>query len=249
VPEEAVTAVLVDPTGERLYAGTRPPGVYITENGGNDWRECEGFARLPKDDWRNLGKLDRGPDGAQVRSLVAYPQAPARVVAGVESVGVFVSDDRGETWQRRSEGLQADVHHVLALDVDSYVAACGRGLYRTRNAGRSWTALDPRHDLFWYTYYREALVHDGTLYSGGQDRSEYRHLDEARATIVESDDEGRTLELVSHPGDDSEFAETWTAIGGRVLAGTSGGRLLVRDDANEWETVGTVPGEVRALEH
>lgn len=263
VPAEAVTAVLADPTGERLYAGTRPPAVYVSEDGGQSWRESEGFARLPKDDWRNLGKLDRGPDGVQVRSLAADPRAPDRIVAGVESVGVFVGGVdgrsptargteshgvRGETWVERAEGLHADVHHVLALDAETYVAACGRGLYRTRDAGRTWVKLDTDHDLFWYTYYREAFVRDGVLYAGAQDRSEARHRDEASATVVESGDEGRTLELAAHPGDDSEFAAAWTAVDGRVVAGTSGGRVIVRDDSEGWQTVGTVPGKVRALE-
>ncbi|PSP54702.1 glycosyl hydrolase [Halobacteriales archaeon QS_1_67_19] len=258
---KAVIAVTADPPGNRLYAGTRPPGVYVAELGGDSaiddqtsWRECEGFARLPKADWRNLGKLDRGPDGAQVRSLVAHPGAPDRVVAGVESVGVFASDDRGRTWERRSEGLQADVHHVCALGPRSYVAACGRGLYRTRDVGRTWVRIDTGHETFWYTYHQAAFVRDGTLYAGAQDRSEYRHLDAARATIVKSGDEGRTFESTGHPGDDAEFVEAWAGTDGRVIAGTSGGRLLASDErgrgdpeGDEWQTLGTVPGEVWSL--
>lgn len=119
-----------------------------------------GFQELPsREDWYT----PRHRDEAHVRSLGAHPDAPNRVVAGVEEGGVHVSEDRGESWTERRDGVQDDVHHVLVLGPETYVASCGDGLYRTRDGGRSWTRLD---DALSYRYFREATMHDGRLYCG-----------------------------------------------------------------------------------
>jgi len=154
VPQEEVYSVVASPDGERLYAGTHPAHLYVSTDSGETWDELEGFQELPsRDEWHT----PRHRNEAHVRSLGVHPETPDRVVAGVEVGGVHVSDDQGETWTERRDGVQDDVHHVLVLGADEFVASCGDGLYRTRDTGQSWTRLDTELD---HRYFREAFELD-----------------------------------------------------------------------------------------
>lgn len=241
VPEDAVTSVARS-ADRILYAGTRPAHVHVSEDGGESWTRSESFTALPgREDWVNLGSV-----GPQVRALAVHPDAPARLVVGVEAAGVYVSPDRGDTWTRRSRGLNVDVHDLTMLDGDDWIAACGRGCYRTTDAGRTWTALDTSAGQFWHTYHRESTVHDGTLYVGAQDRAAARYDDQASGLLLASNSNGRRWATEPYPGSEDAFVLAWAELDGGLLAGTNDGRLLVRRD-DEWETATTVPGTIRSV--
>jgi photosystem II stability/assembly factor-like uncharacterized protein len=242
LPADAATSVAVSPDGSHLYAGTRPAHLSVSEAGGDTWERSDAFAALPgREDWVNLGGV-----GPQVRSLAVHRGAPARVVVGVEAAGVFVSPDRGDTWQRRSNGLNADVHDLTVLASDDWIAACGRGCYRTTDAGRSWTALDTSPEQFWHTYHREAVVHDGVLYVGAQDRAAARYDDDAGGLLLASRTAGRDWTTEPYPGDADSFPLAWAEQGSRLLAATNDGRVLARD-TDGWRTAASVQAAVRSL--
>ena len=245
VPREEVYSVLRSPDGERLYAGTHPAHLYVSTDEGDSWHKLEGLQELPsREEWR----LPRHRNEAHVRSLGTHPDVPERVVAGIEVGGVRVSDDTGETWTERRDGLHDDVHHVLVRGSEEYVASCGGGLYRTRDAGRSWTRLDTDVD---HTYFREAFAAGGRLYAAAARSAPPSWGGEhgPDAALFESTDGGDTLESVSYPGEPEEFVLAWTALedgDGDVLAGTRGGHVLRRADG-EWRRVGSVPADIPSL--
>lgn len=242
VPREEVYSVLGGPRGDRLYAGTHPAHLYVSTDDGDSWRELVGFQDLPsRDTWHT----PRHRNEAHVRSLGAHPSAPDRVVAGVEVGGVHVSDDGGETWTERRGGLQDDVHHVLVTGPSEFVASCGGGLFRTRDAGASWIRLDARLD---HTYFREAFYHDGVLYAAAARGPPPSWSGErgADAALFESEDAGDVLTATPYPGGPEEVVLAWTVHGDRVLAGTHRGRVLARA-ADTWVEVGDVPAGIRSL--
>src|SRR5699024_6720415 len=91
-----------------------------------------------------------------------FRDAPDRLIAGVEVGGIHASEDNGQTWTERRNGLQDDIHHVLMLGAEEYIASTGGGLYRTRNAGRSWSRMDEQLDR---SYFRESFKSNGRLYT------------------------------------------------------------------------------------
>lgn len=236
VPREQVYAVGASPAG-RLYAGTRPAHVYVTDgdptDGGLGWQECEAFQQLPsRDEWR----LPRHEDLAQVRDLHVPDGAPDRVVAGVEVGGVHVSDDAGATWTERRDGVDDDVHELRVVGPDEFVAATGFGLFRTRDAGRSWTRLDEGYEQ---RYFRSVLAVDGDVYAGGAlaHTATWVENDADPALFVSRD--GGPLEPVDHPRPD-ETVTGLTAVDRTVLAGTHRGTVLA-ERADGWRVVGSLP--------
>jgi photosystem II stability/assembly factor-like uncharacterized protein len=242
VPREEVFSVATSPDGERLYAGTHPAHLYVSTDSGERWHELEGLQDLPsREEWHT----PRHRDEAHVRSLGTHPDAPERVVAGVEVGGVHVSEDRGETWTERRAGVHDDIHHVLVLDAEEYVASCGGGLHRTRDAGRSWTRLDEDLD---HRYFREAFAVDGQLYAAaaGGSPGTWNGSRGADAALFESTDGGDSFETVPYPGAPEEFVLAWASHDGRVVAGTNDGRVLA-SESDGWTTLGSVPVGIRSL--
>ncbi|WP_306060676.1 WD40/YVTN/BNR-like repeat-containing protein [Natronococcus wangiae] len=256
VPRDEVYAVAVSPDGNRLYAGTHPAHVYVSTDGGKTWTELKGFQELPsRDRWHT----PRHRGASHVRSLSVSPDAPDRVVAGVEVGGVHASDDGGETWTERRAGLEAereddlqyDVHHVLAVTAEEYVVSCGGGLYRTDDAGRSWARLDADVPG---PYFQEAFSSGGTLYAAAQTLPPTLPTGitydkrTVNASLFESTDGGETFERKPYPGAPDEFVYAWTESDRRVYAGTTAGRVISRE-TETWSTLGHVPGWIRSLSH
>jgi hypothetical protein len=256
VPRDEVYAVAVSPDGSRLYAGTHPAHVYVSTDEGRTWTELEGFQELPS---RSQWHTPRHRGKSHVRSLGVHPDAPDRLIAGVEVGGIHVSDDSGETWTERREGLelereddlQYDVHHVLVVTADEYVVSCGGGLYRTNDAGHSWTRLDTSLPG---SYFQEAFSYRGTLYAAAQTLPPTLPIGSTydkqmvNASLFESTDGGNTFESKSYPGAPDEFIYAWTETEGRVLAGTTEGRVIVREN-DTWTTLGHVSRWIRSLSH
>ncbi|WP_232702795.1 WD40/YVTN/BNR-like repeat-containing protein [Halobacterium wangiae] len=240
VPEETVYAVVVSPDGERIYAGTRPTHVYVSSLSQDghvrpealDWRELAGFRDLPsRDEWG----VPRHDNVAKLRSLCAHPDSPDRIVAGVEPGGVHVSEDRGETWDERSDGVHDDVHKLYTERDRVYVAATGVGLYRSTDVGRSWTRLDETVEQ---RYFRSVYSHDGVLYTSAAcvppNRWDQREADPA---VFQCRD-GTTLAAVAFPCPD-EVVVGWTTVGDDLVAVTHRGTVLRRRDGG-WTTVADI---------
>lgn len=247
-PRDEVYSVLEHPVGDRLYAGTHPAHLYVSTDvatstdAGESWNECEGLQDLPsRDSWHT----PRHRDEAHVRSLGAA--GDGRLVAGIEVGGVHLSEDDCETWRERRVGLHDDVHHVLVRGDDHWVASTGNGLYRTRDAGRTWTRLD--EDLG-HRYFREAFADDGRLYAAAAAGAppSWSGPDGTDAALFESDDDGETFQSVEYEGGPGEFVLSWTASGGSVYAGTTAGSVLRRDaETDRWIRIGTLPSGVASL--
>jgi photosystem II stability/assembly factor-like uncharacterized protein len=222
--------------GGTLYAGTNLPAIYRSHDDGGTWHELRSFQELES---RPHWESPEDPKRARIRNIATPPNRPDRLVVAIEVGGVHVSDDGGDTWRDCRENIEDDVHHVLPLTEDCWLAATGYfdldlehvglktglghatgwgGLYRTTDAGRSWKRLDVGND---YSYIRRAFTHDGTvLFSGAIGAPPAWEADEHEAALFESTDFGRSFERVSYPGEPNEVIEDWVVDeDGTVLCG------------------------------
>lgn len=265
--DHAVWSVLETSDGT-LYAGTNEPRVFRSDDTGDSWEDLPGFHDIPS---RSAWEAPGDPDRPRVRALASHTDHPDRILAGIESGGIHRTDDRGETWTDLRGTLEDDIHHILALGPDAYLAATGYldvfleplglghglglgGLYRTRDAGASWTRLDADHN---HAYIRYVFWHDGRLYYCGAINIPPVWTDEgADAVVFESDNLGRSFTQVGFPGAPREYIDAWAAYDDDVIAGASSytpntqsrrGRLLQRSADGTYRTVGRVPGRITGL--
>jgi molybdopterin converting factor small subunit len=156
----------------RLAVGISAVGVWLTEDAGATWEiSNSGIAPryLPEE---TLAK----PYGRCVHNMHRAPLRPERLFMQFHG-GVYRSDDAGRSWIDIAAGLPSDFGFPLVVDAadpDSAfviplnsdrdrVTADGRvRVYRTRDAGQTWTAADdglPREAYL--TVLRQAFGADG----------------------------------------------------------------------------------------
>lgn len=135
-----------DPGGTGwALAGTEPAAIFISQDGGESWRECPEVAEMRD---KNRWYLPYSPESGCVRGFAFHGK---RVYAAVEVGGLLYSDDKGETWElvegsRKSPsagssgGLHPDVHSVEVhpSSKELIFAPTGGGFYITKDGGVNW---------------------------------------------------------------------------------------------------------------
>lgn len=126
---DRVVAVAVHPAKSNLVYAATEEAVYKTRDGGRAWK-----------------RLSEGLTRVRVMNLVIDPKLPANVFAGTLADGVYKSPDGGRRWLPRNAGIQkgtisANVNQLVFDPRDSQIlyAATTVGVFRTRDAGQSWT--------------------------------------------------------------------------------------------------------------
>lgn len=127
-----VRSVAIHPDDpDLILAGTSAGQLYVSRDGGRGWVEAGPGASLA---------------GWVISDLAFDPDAPERLWAALWGVWgggmVLISDDLGETWTPRAEGLPGGQVYVLALAGGGRVYAGTRsGVFGSRDGGLSWRPL------------------------------------------------------------------------------------------------------------
>ena len=119
---ESFDAVVLESDGHRLYLGTRD-AVYISDDDGDTWRQTA---------------LPHGIQNLEIGGDAVYAWAGA-------DTGMFRSDDRGETWLPKNDGLIHPagtiprLRHILAT-TSRMIVAVGyhQGTWISRDRGDTW---------------------------------------------------------------------------------------------------------------
>lgn len=140
-----VPEVAVSPSApNKVFAGTRGDGVWLSEDFGASWsKPCYG---------------KRGP--GKVRCLTIDPRDPDTIYAGTEPIDVFISRDAAKNWKRLDSvwnipwvqtinyPVAAVEPHVRDITIDPkdpktmYVALQVGYMLKTTNGGDSWELLN-----------------------------------------------------------------------------------------------------------
>lgn len=118
-----------------LAAGTDDGLLWLTEDGGQEWREIN--RGLPKDRWVSRVVLSSHARPRMYASLNGYrddDMAPY----------VYASEDLGKTWKSIAANLPAEPVNVIKEDPvnpDVLYVGSDRGAYVSIDRGRSWQAL------------------------------------------------------------------------------------------------------------
>src|SRR6266849_2650313 len=187
--------VVPDPCNkERMYVAVSAGGVYRTEDGGSTWLARNNGVRV-------MFLPEKYPEFGQcVHKIVLHESRPERLFLQ-NHWGLYRSDNRGDSWQDIARGVpsdfgfamlmhphDADCVYIVPVESDEFRCTPDGHLrvYRTRNAGGSWEALDrglPQKGAY-ETVLRDAMSSDSLdpagIYFGTRSGTVYGSRDEGK---------------------------------------------------------------------
>jgi molybdopterin converting factor small subunit/photosystem II stability/assembly factor-like uncharacterized protein len=135
-----------------VYAGVDPAALFESRDDGRTWELNRGLWDQPsRPEWFP------GNGGLMVHTICTWPGDAQRLLVGISSVGVWVTEDGGRTWRIGNEGivprylpeealsqpLGRCVHHVerAPLRPERLFMQFHGGVYRSDDAGHTWTSI------------------------------------------------------------------------------------------------------------
>lgn len=214
------------------YGANEERGIYRSEDGGETWEMI-----LYVDE--NSGASDLAMDMTNPRILYAsfwdHRRLPWQVVSGGEGSGFWKSTDGGDTWEEINAGLP-DLMGKTAIDVSRanpdrlfamVEADPGGGLFRSDNAGASWSLVSDswtiRARAWYYIEVYADPLDDETVYV-------------MNAPFMKSVDGGRTFTNVSVPHGDQH--DLWiNPLDNEVMINANdGGANVSFNGGDSWST-------------
>ncbi|HEY7795006.1 MAG TPA: hypothetical protein VIA10_13450, partial [Gaiellaceae bacterium] len=123
--------------------------LFESRDGGLSWSLNEGLWNHPtRPDW------NPGNGGLCLHTIAPWPGDPSRLLVAISAVGVWLSDDGGETWRHSNDGIEPDyvpeeargnpiqhcVHDVRRAPSrpERLFMQFHGGVYRSDDAGEHW---------------------------------------------------------------------------------------------------------------
>jgi photosystem II stability/assembly factor-like uncharacterized protein len=193
-------------TPETVYAGIDPASLWVSEDGGDNWRINEALASHP-----TRAEWNPGAGGLCLHSIVVDPSRPERMWVAISSVGVMRTDDGGQSWRFVNKNTRAsylpDIYPEFGQCVHRLVQRPDQpetlyqqnhcGVYRSDNAGDDWRDIQgslPSEFGFPMALDRS---HPDTMYVIVE-KPEYRANFPEGFRVYRSPDGGETWELLTH---------------------------------------------------
>ena len=99
-PLERLWTVVPAEDDGHLYAGGAPGILFESHDGGASWELNQAFWEQPtRPDW------SPGAGGMCMHSIATWPGDPSRVALAISAVGVWLTDDGGQTWRHGNKNL------------------------------------------------------------------------------------------------------------------------------------------------
>lgn len=241
---------------QRVYIGTEPGGLFMSDDGGNTFELMRGL-------WDHPSRFEHwfggGRDYPGCCSIVIDPRDSNHLYAGISVGGVFESRDGGKSWEPRNKGLKAcylpnpdaevghDPHFMLASPANPDVLwqqnHCG--IFRSTDGGQTWQDISqPDHSA----YFGFAIALDekdpDTAWVVPAIDAEFRIAVDRALCVCRTTDGGKTWETLRNglPQEvtyDLVFRHALDITGDRLAFGTTTGNVFVSDDRGDhWRCVG-----------
>jgi photosystem II stability/assembly factor-like uncharacterized protein len=234
------------------YAGVDDAALFVSRDDGATWSELLGLTTHP-----TRPRWVPGFGGLCLHSILVDPGNERRLWVGISAVGVFRSDDAGETWKLCNNGLHnvapdfitdpemGRCVHKMVIDPNRpgvlYLQFHG-GVFKSDNAGDSWTRISAGlpHDFG----FPMAVTQQGDVFVVPLLSEENRVVPDGAVKVWRSRDQGRSWRAMTAglPQKDhfvgvlrdAMTADSFSPAG--LYLGTTGGELYAsRDDGETWD--------------
>jgi photosystem II stability/assembly factor-like uncharacterized protein len=230
----------------RVFAGTEPAHLFVSDDLGLNWAEIPSLRSVPSvPKW----SFPAPPHIGHVKHINFDPEDSETIYASVEVGGLLRSTDGGNHWEE-FPSLYEDVHRLMIHPSNPkfLYGVTGRGLYVSPDAGATWNQWTHREDEI--GGYPDGFVFRPSdanliLMTAAHDApGTWRTTHFAGARISRSKDGGRTWEILHNGLPDRlqasieafclEEAGDSTAV---FAATTSGDIFCSSDMGDSWEKV------------
>ena len=250
----------------RLYAGTEPGGLFISDDGGASWSLNRGLWDHPS---RQKQWFGGGRDQPAIHSVVVDPRDSNHVYIAISCAGVFESKDDGATWHPRNRGLTADFlpnpdaevgqdPHLLTICAGSPATMWQQnhcGVYRSTDAGTTWVDVSTQDKRVYFGF---AIVADpanpNTAWVVPGVSDENRIAIDGSLFVAQTRDGGATWQehttgLPQRDCWDIVYRHALALSGDTLVFGTTTGNLYTSDDRGEnWRCIANNLPPIHAIE-
>jgi photosystem II stability/assembly factor-like uncharacterized protein len=234
--------------GDRIHAGVAEAGLFSSDDDGWKWQPVPAL-----NDHESRANWEPGLGGLALHRILVDPADHDRMWVAISAVGVFATEDGGESWELRNQGVtlaSPSEEHDIGYCVHCIVADPGdtdriwrqdhRGVYRSFDGGRSWERIENGIPGAGFGF---PIVRDpgtGHLFVVPLESDEYRLPPDGHLRVYRSTDEGDSW-LPSGPLDDeSRYSSVLRGAmdvdglePGGVYFGTTGGEVWVSNDVGD----------------
>jgi len=222
-----------------LFGPNEQRGVYRSEDGGDTWKKIL-FVN------EHAGAVDLAMDPTNPRILYAtfwrVLRTPWSLESGGEGSSIWKTTDGGDTWEEltRNPGLPKGTLGISGIAVSptnpdnlyAIVEAEEGGVFRSRDAGETWTRTNSERKL------RQRAWYYTRIYADPADEESVYVLN---VRFHHSKDGGKTFSRISTPHGDNH--DLWIAPEDpeRMIEGNDGGANVSYDGGETWSTQSNQP--------
>ncbi len=239
----------------RLWMGTIPGGLFVSEDNGDSWILNESLWHHPsrKKDW-----FGAGFDHPGIHSIIVDPRDSDHITVGISVAGVFETTDGGQTWHPRNKGLRAeflpDAHAEVGHDPHILVSTKSHpdllwqqnhcGIFKSSDRSATWQEVGqkggPAHFGFGMALDEE---NPEVAWVAPAIADEYRIAVDEALCICRTDDGGASWKelrtgLPQSNCYDIVYRHALTSHGDQVVFGTTTGNLFFSNNRGDnWQNL------------
>lgn len=242
---------------DTLYAGVEPAALFKSTDAGASWSLVQGLFDHP-----HRAQWQPGGGGLCLHTILPDPTNPKRLFIAISTGGVYRTDDGGENWQPRNQGVRAQflpedqrypewgqcVHKIASHPSNPQRMFLQNhwGLYRSEDGGDSWTDIANGVPSD-FGFAMEVDPNDAnTVYIVPLESDEFRCTPEGKLRVYRTRNGGETWEPAANGLPQENAMETVLRDGlttdalkpTGIYFGTRNGKLFGSTDSGEsWSAI------------